>query len=128
LVYNSPVAWSIVKPSIARTMELTDRFFRDHPGYPAIFLDVQSATPELLAIEAEADARLIADWAGLLVERAACEEDAHLLAYVLVKTVGHLLWLAATQEQGRRDRLVAECGELALAYLRRRLAGEGPPG
>lgn len=28
----------------------TDRFFRDHPGYPAIFLDVQSATPELLAI------------------------------------------------------------------------------
>jgi len=61
------------------------------------------------------------------VERAACEdtdlgeEDAHLLAYVLVKTVGHLLWLAATQEQGRRDQLVAEAGELAIAYMRRRL-------
>jgi AcrR family transcriptional regulator len=123
-----------LEASITAAVALTDRFFRDHPGYPAIFLDVQSATPELLAIEAEADARLIADWAGLLVERAACEgtdlheEDAHLLAYVLVKTVGHLLWLAATQEQGRRDQLVAECGELAIAYLRRRLAGDGPLG
>jgi AcrR family transcriptional regulator len=122
-----------LEASITAAVALTDRFFRDHPGYPAIFLDVQSATPELLAIEAEADARLIADWAGLLVERAAGEgtdlgeEDAHLLAYVLVKTVGHLLWLAATQEQGRRDRLVAEAGELAIAYMRRRLAGEGPP-
>lgn len=116
-----------LEDSITAAVALTDRFFRDHPGYPAIFLDVQSATPELLAIEAEADARLIADWAGLLVERAACEgtalveEDAHLLAYVLVKTVGHLLWLAATQEQGRRDQLVAEAGELAIAYMRRRL-------
>ena len=36
------------------------------------------------------------------------DEEGHLIAYVLVKTVGHLLWLAATQEQGRRDRLVAE--------------------
>ncbi|MCP9834230.1 MULTISPECIES: TetR/AcrR family transcriptional regulator [unclassified Cyanobium] len=113
-----------LEDAITAAVALTDRFFRDHPGYPAIFLDVQSATPELLAIEAEADARLIADWAGLLVERAACGEDAHLLAYVLVKTVGHLLWLAATQEQGRRDQLVAEAGELAIAYLRRRL----PPG
>jgi AcrR family transcriptional regulator len=123
-----------LEDSITAAVALTDRFFRDHPGYPAIFLDVQSATPELLAIEEEADVRLINDWGGLLVERAACEgtdlgeEDAHLLAYVLVKTVGHLLWLAATQEQGRRDRLVAEAGELAIAYMRRRLAGEGPPG
>ncbi len=113
-----------LEDSITAAVALTDRFFRDHPGYPAIFLDVQSATPELLAIEEEADARLISDWAGLLVERAAGEEDAHLLAYVLVKTVGHLLWLAATQEQGRRERLVAEAGELAIAYLQRRL----PPG
>ncbi len=117
-----------LEDSITAAVALTDRFFRDHPGYPAIFLDVQSATPELLAIEEEADVRLINDWSGLIVEKAAAEgrhlsaEEGHLIAYVLVKTVGHLLWLAATQEQGRRDRLVAEAGELAIAYLRRRLA------
>ena len=117
-----------LEDSITAAVALTDRFFRDHPGYPAIFLDVQSATPELLAIEEEADVRLINDWSGLIVEKAAAEgshlneEEGHLIAYVLVKTVGHLLWLAATQEQGRRDRLVAECGDLAIAYLRRRLA------
>ena len=117
-----------LEDSITAAVALTDRFFRDHPGYPAIFLDVQSATPELLAIEEEADVRLINDWSGLIVDKAAAEgshlsaEEGHLIAYVLVKTVGHLLWLAATQEQGRRDRLVAECGDLAIAYLRRRLA------
>lgn len=95
---------------------------------------MQSSTPELLAIEAEADVRLINDWSGLIALKAAAEgsplskEEGHLIAYVLVKTVGHLLWLAATQEQGRRDRLVAECGDLAIAYLRRRLADGGPPG
>lgn len=116
-----------LEDSITAAVALTDRFFRDHPGYPAIFLDVQSATPELLAIEEEADVRLINDWSGLIVEKASAEgshlseEEGHLIAYVLVKTVGQLLWLAATQEQGRRDRLVAECSDLAIAYLRRRL-------
>lgn len=119
-----------LEDSITAAVALTDRFFRDHPGYPAIFLDVQSATPELLAIEEEADVRLINDWSDLIVEKASAEgsplsdEEGHLIAYVLVKTVGHLLWLAATQEQGRRDRLVAECGELAIAYLRLRLTSQ----
>ena len=119
-----------LEDSITAAVALTDRFFRDHPGYPAIFLDVQSATPELLAIEEEADVRLINDWSGLIVEKASAEgshlseEEGHLIAYVLVKTVGQLLWLAATQEQGRRDRLVAECSDLAIAYLRLRLTSQ----
>ena len=119
-----------LEASITAAVALTDRFFRDHPGYPAIFLDVQSATPELLAIEEEADVRLINDWSGLIVEKASAEgshlseEEGHLIAYVLVKTVGQLLWLAATQEQGRRDRLVAECSDLAIAYLRLRLTSQ----
>ncbi|MCX5931571.1 MAG: TetR/AcrR family transcriptional regulator, partial [Cyanobacteria bacterium] len=33
-----------LEDSISAAVALTDRFFRDHPGYPAIFLDVQSAT------------------------------------------------------------------------------------
>ena len=119
-----------LEDSITAAVALTDRFFRDHPGYPAIFLDVQSATPELLAIEEEADVRLINDWSGLIVEKASAEgshlseEEGHLIAYVLVKTVGQLLWLAATQEQGRRYRLVAECSDLAIAYLRLRLTSQ----
>ncbi|WP_216902316.1 TetR/AcrR family transcriptional regulator [Synechococcus sp. CCY 9618] len=113
---------------ITGTVALTDRFFRDHPGYPAIFMDVQATTAELLAIEEEADARLIADWSGTLLERAAAEgatlsaEDGRLIAYVLVKTIGNLLWLAATQEPPLGTQLVREASELAIAYLRRRLA------
>ena len=38
-----------LEASIARSVELTDRFFRDHPGHPAIFMDVQAASPELIA-------------------------------------------------------------------------------
>jgi AcrR family transcriptional regulator len=122
-----------LEASITAAVALTDRFLRDHPGYPAIFLDVQSATPELLAIEEEADVRLINHWSGLIALKASAEgshlnaEEGHLIAYVLVKTVGHLLWLAATQEQGRRERLVAECGDLAIAYLRRRLTAACSP-
>jgi len=113
---------------ITRIVELTDRFFRDHPGYAAIFMDVQAATNDLRAIEEEADARLIADWSGTLVARAATEglhldeEDGRLIATVLVKSIGNLLWLAATQESTSRARLVQETGVLASAYLRRRLA------
>ncbi|MGB5135488.1 MAG: TetR/AcrR family transcriptional regulator [Prochlorococcaceae cyanobacterium] len=113
---------------IARIVELTDRFFRDHPGYPAIFMDVQAGSPDLIAIEEEADARLIADWSGTLVARAATagtdlsEEDGRLIATVLVKTIGNLLWLSATQAKAFRDRLVRETSELAIAYLRRRIA------
>jgi AcrR family transcriptional regulator len=107
---------------------LTDRFFRDHPGYPAIFMDVQSSTADLIAIEEEADARLIADWSGALVQRAAAEgtdlseEDGSLIAYVLVKAIGNLLWLSASQEPAFRSRLVRETAELAIGYLRHRIA------
>jgi hypothetical protein len=111
-------------------MELTDRFFRDHPGYPAIFMDVQATTAELIAIEEEADARLIADLSGTLLARAVAagadlgEEGARLIAYVLVKTIGNLLWLSATQDQAFRARLVRETTELAIAYLRRRIVAD----
>jgi AcrR family transcriptional regulator len=105
----------------------TDRFFTDHPGYPAIFMEVQSSTPDLLAIEAEADARLVADWSVALTARAIAsgvalsEEDGRLIAYVLVKTIGNLLWLSLTQHPPFRARLVQETAQLAIAYLRSRI-------
>jgi AcrR family transcriptional regulator len=113
---------------LRRIVELTDRFFRDHPGYPAIFMDAQSSTADLVAIEEEADARLIADWSGTLVQRAAAagadlgEQDGRLIAYVLVKAIGNLLWLSATQEPASRSHLVRETAELAIGYLQRRIA------
>jgi AcrR family transcriptional regulator len=116
-----------LEPYITRIVELTDRFFRDHPGYPAIFMDVQATTADLIAIEEEADARLITGWSGSLVARAAAEgadlseADGRLVAYVLVKSIGNLLWLSATQDQALRARLVRETTELAIAYLRRRI-------
>ncbi len=112
---------------IAAIVDLADRFFRDHPGYPAIFMDVQAATPDLIAIEEEADARLIAALSRTLLERALAEgvvlgeEEGHLIAYVLVKAIGNLLWLSTSQQQDFRDRLVRETTELAVAYLRRRI-------
>ncbi len=60
-----------LEPYITRIVELTDRFFRDHPGYPAVFMNVQATSADLIAIEEEADAWLIADRSGRLVARAA---------------------------------------------------------
>jgi AcrR family transcriptional regulator len=117
---------------LARLVEIADRFFRDHPGYPAIFMDVQAATPDLIAIEEEADARLIEALAGTLLARAAADgavlgaEEGRLIAYVLVKAIGNLLWLSTTQEPAWRVRLVRETSELAVAYLRRRIPAAVP--
>jgi len=110
----------------------TDRFFAEHPGYQAIFIDLQSTTPDLVAIEEETDARLVADWSVALGERAAVagsvlsSEEANLMAYVLVKTIGNLLWLSLSQPPPMRARLVKETVQLAVAYLRSRI--EGDPG
>ncbi|PZV01814.1 MAG: TetR family transcriptional regulator [Cyanobium sp.] len=106
----------------------TARFFDEHPGYAAIFLDVQSATPDLVAIEEEADARLVAEWARALLVRSTAEggeftaDEAGLIAYVLVKTIGNLLWLSLGHGPVLRERLVREATLLAIAYLRRRMA------
>ncbi|HHG2225302.1 MULTISPECIES: hypothetical protein [unclassified Synechococcus] len=40
----------------------------------------------------------------------------------MVKTIGNLLWLSATREHPLRSELVRETSELAIAYLRRRIA------
>ena len=78
-------------------VQRTDRFFRDHPGYPAIFMDVQAASAGLRAIEDEADVRLIDALSATVMARAAAAgaviaaEDGHLFATVLVKAIGNLL-------------------------------------
>ena len=112
---------------IEAIVTLADDFFTRHPGYQAIFHEAQGAIPELLAIEEEADGRLVSEWSAALAARVAAEggalseQDAPTIAYVLVKSVGNLLWLSLAQPPPLRARLLQETVQLAIAYLRRRL-------
>lgn len=119
---------------IEAMVSLTDRFFTSHPGYQAIFNEAQSATADLLAIEEEADVRLVADWSAALIARVGAEgcvlseDDARTMAYVLVKTVGNLLWLSLAKAPPFRAQLLQETVQLAVAYLRRRITLSPGPG
>jgi AcrR family transcriptional regulator len=104
----------------------TDQFFTDYPGYYAIFMPLQGTMPELQAIEAAADAQLIQDMATELSLRNARLEtaDCEAMAFVLVKAIGTLLWLALGQEKSFRQRLVAETKRLTLHYLQSYFSSE----
>lgn len=108
----------------------TDQRFTSHAAYQAIFNEAQSATADLLAIEEEADEPPLADWSAAPIARVDAEgcvlsaDDARTMAYVLVKTVGHLLWLlwlSLAKAPSCRAQLLQETGQLAVAYLRRRI-------
>jgi AcrR family transcriptional regulator len=113
---------------VDRMIEATDQFFTDYPGYHAIFIQVQNAIPELAAIETAADAELIQELATFLeIRDASLGETSGAIAFVLVKTIGTLLWLALSQEQPFRQQLVLETKRLALSYLQSYVPGEGMP-
>ena len=90
---------------VDRLIDATDRFFTDYPGYHAIFMQVQGTMPELEEIEAAADAQLIEDLATSLSQRYAALDpvDYEAIAFVLVKAIGTLLWLALSQEPSFRQ-------------------------
>lgn len=104
---------------VDRMIDATDQFFTDHPGYHAIFMQVQGTMPELEAIETAADAQLIEDLATFLSLRNSNVEQTNyeVIAFVLVKAIGTLLWLALSQEQPFRQQLVVETKRLTLSYL-----------
>jgi len=118
---------------IEAIVTLADDFFTRHPGYRAIFHEAQGAIAELLAIEEAADGRLVSEWSAALTARVAAEggflpgEEAHTVAYVLVKSVGNLLWLSLGQPPPLRAQLRQEAVQLAIAYLRRRIPLAGGP-
>jgi AcrR family transcriptional regulator len=98
----------------------SDRFFTDHPGYHAIFMQVQGTMPELEAIETAADAQLIEDLATFLSKYYPADldhTDYEAIAFVLVKAIGTLLWLSLSQEKIFRQRLVIETKRFTLSYL-----------
>jgi AcrR family transcriptional regulator len=97
----------------------TDRFFSDHPSYRAVFMEAQGTVRELEAIEETVDAHLIRDLAASLPRQlpGLAPEDYDTIAFVLVKTIGTLLWLSLGQPQSFRQRLTAETKRLTLHYL-----------
>lgn len=104
---------------VEQVIDATDRFFSDYPGYHAIFMQVQGRIPELEEIETAADAQLIKDLVTFLSQRDldVDRSDYEAIAFVLVKAIGTLLWLALSQEQPFRQQLVAETKRLTLSYL-----------
>lgn len=114
---------------VDRIIDIVDQFFNQHPGYYAIFMEVQGTMPELDAIDAAADAELIEDMILSLSHRNAELEQAdyEAIAFVLVKAIGTLLWLSLGQENPLRQRLVAETKRFTLSYLQSYFPSEPVP-
>ncbi|MBF2097231.1 MAG: TetR family transcriptional regulator [Gloeomargaritaceae cyanobacterium C42_A2020_066] len=104
---------------VNKLIDITERFFAENPSYYAIFMEVQGTLRELEAIDEATDIRLIQDLATALAKRDTHLElvDCRAIAFVLVKTVGTLLWLSLGQEEAFRQRLVIETKRLTLNYL-----------
>lgn len=100
-------------------IDTTDQFFSEHPGYHAIFMQVEGTMPELESLEAAVDAQYIQDLAGFLSRTypGLSPEDYETIAFVIVKAIGTLLWLSLSQDAAFRQRLVRETKRLMLAYL-----------
>ncbi|WP_414528560.1 TetR/AcrR family transcriptional regulator [Nodularia chucula] len=113
------LATLLLSTYVERLIDGTDQFFRENPGYHAIFMEVQGTIPELQEIEEAADAQLIQDLAKSLALRnpRLAPGDYQAIAFVLVKAIGTLLWLSLSQEEVFRQRLVAETKQLTLSYL-----------
>jgi len=95
-------------------------FFITHRGYYAIFISLQGVMPQLQEIDELADAQLIQDLAVTLGKYYShLEIDARdRISFVLVKTIGNLVWIALGQTEGLRDQLIDETKRLIVNYLR----------
>lgn len=104
---------------VDQVINAIDQFFSDYPGYHAIFMQVQNRIPELEAIETAADAQLIQELATFLsLHNASLQQGNYeTIAFVLVKAIGTLLWLALSQEPAFRQQLLKETKRLTLSYL-----------
>ncbi|AFY55375.1 transcriptional regulator [Rivularia sp. PCC 7116] len=101
---------------VDRITDGIEQFFSEHPGYYAVFMEVQATMPEL---DAAADAEMIQTFAKLLPKRNASlkVEDYEAIAFVLIKAMGNLMWLSLGQAPDFRQRLVKESKRLTLFYL-----------
>jgi AcrR family transcriptional regulator len=114
---------------VDQIIDATDQFFTDCPGYYAIFMQVQETIPELVEIENASDAQLIQDFATSLSQYYSDLDSAdyEAIAFVLVKSIGTLLWLSLGQETSFRQRLVIETKRFTLSYLQSYFPSEQKP-
>lgn len=118
-LHESEAAELSLPAYVERVIDMTNQFFNDHPGYHSIFMQVQNRIPELEAIEEAADNQLIQEIAALLSSRCNSVEqiNCETISFVIVKAIGTLLWLALSQEQPFRDKLLIETKRMTLSYL-----------
>ena len=95
------------------------QFFKDYPGYHAIFMQAQGTIAEIEKLDRATDAQFIKDWAIDLAQRDAklTEEECKTIAFVLVKAIGTILWLSLSEDTEFRNRLIAETKRFTLSYL-----------
>lgn len=82
-------------------------------------MPLQGSMPELGAIDAALDAQLINDLVIFLsrYDPDLAPEIYEAIAFVLVKTIGTLLWTSLSQEKIFRQQLVQETKRIVLNYL-----------
>lgn len=104
---------------VSQLIDTTNLFLANNPSYYAIFMEVQGTLRELAEIDEAADAKLIQDLASALASREPSLKpmDCEAISFVLVKSIGTLLWLSISQVPQYRQRLVAETKRMTLAYL-----------
>lgn len=119
LLNNAELAKLPLSTYVEQLIDITSQFFDDYPGYYAIFMEVQGDVPEVQEAEDNADAKLITDLATTLAQRDTGKDavDYEIVAFVLVKAIGPLVWLSLGQEQAFQQRLILEAKRLALSYL-----------
>ena len=101
---------------VDRLTGVVENFFSQHPGHYAIFMEVQARMPEVNDAD---DDRLIQIIATLLPKRnpSLNAEDYQVIAFVMVKALGNLMWLSLGQSPDFSQRLIKETKRLTLNYL-----------
>lgn len=119
LLDNTELAQLSLSTYVEQLIDTTVQFFSDYPGYYAIFMEVQGSVSEAQEAEDTADARLITDLATTLAQRDTGKDaaDYEIVAFVLVKAIGPLVWLSLSQEQAFQQQLILEAKRLAFSYL-----------
>ena len=104
---------------VEQVVDFCNQFLIDYPGYYAIFTQVQGLPPGWQQLEDSLDAKILRDWAIELKQRDASltEQDCQAIAFVLLKTIDNMLWLAQGQNDEFRARLVNETKRFTLSYL-----------
>lgn len=103
----------------AEMIDIAEQYLSENLGYYVILMEVQGALSEVQAPENTADSALIQDLVNLLAQHkeGLHSADYEAIAFVLIKTIGTLMWLSLSQGQPLHQRLVAEMKRVAISYL-----------